>query len=212
MLDTEKTSWKTKIVAYIIRCVLELILLTCKINIKGSARIQESFKKGPTMIILWHNRLTLVGTLALKAVRDLCFCAFVSNSKDGEILAQYTTSYRRGSTIRVPHDAKDRALKMLITRLKMRRDIPILTPDGPKGPIYDMKPGAALAAIETDAAIIPFSWSANKFWELKTWDRLRIRIPFTTINAEFGEPVYLDKTGPIEAQQLKLKEALQALS
>lgn len=212
MLDNEKTSFSTKLFAYLIRFILETILFTCKIKIKGGSQIEECFKKGPTMIILWHNRLALVGTLALRATKEVRFCAFVSNSKDGEILAQYTTSYKRGSTIRVPHDAKDRALKALINRLSLKRDVPILTPDGPKGPRYEMKPGASLAALETNASIIPFSWTAAKYWQLKTWDKLRIPLPFTTIEAEFGAPITLKKEQTAEEQQAILTQALQALS
>ncbi len=211
MIDESKTPWSSWTLAYLLRFVLETILLTCKIRIKGGDFVQKAFKESPTLIVLWHNRLTLIGTMALRAVPNIPFSAFVSSSKDGEILAQYTMSYKRGRTIRVPHDAKDKAFKMLLTRLKMKKEIPIITPDGPKGPCYVVKPGAALAAKEADAYIIPFTWRAKSYWELKSWDKLRIPKPFSTIEAEFGTPFKLSQESSVEEDNTRLQNALQAL-
>lgn len=207
-MNEDKSSFKSKILAYLIRVVLGIILFTCKFKIKGSENLSEAAKKGPTVIMLWHNRLVAIGTCIIKTFRKLTFCAFVSNSKDGDILAQYCKSFRRGGVIRVPHDSKDKALKAMIARLRFSKDVLIITPDGPKGPIYEVKPGVAIAAKETKASIIPFDWDAKTYWELNTWDGLRIPKPFTTIEFTFGKAIRLDPETPEEPDLELLKASL----
>lgn len=159
--------------------------------------------------MLWHNHLALIGPSLLKVAKELTYCAFISNSKDGDILADYTTSYRTGRVIRVPHNAKEAALKALISRLKITQDIAIITPDGPRGPRHEVKPGVAVAAKETNASIIPFSWSCNRVFTLKTWDKMEIPKPFSTISASFGPPVYLEKESSLEEDLKRLKLSLK---
>jgi lysophospholipid acyltransferase (LPLAT)-like uncharacterized protein len=211
-MEETPITFKARCISRLLHWFLEAVLMTCRIRITGQENLLQAFKKGPTLIYLWHNRLTLIGTLALKAFPTLRFCSFVSNSKDGEILAAYSMSFRRGSTIRVPHDSKDRALKMLINRLKLKRDVPIVTPDGPKGPKYQVKPGIVLAARESGAALIPFTWRAKSYFELGTWDKLRIPKPFSTIEAEFGPAIYLDPEKSVEEETPRVKEALESIS
>lgn len=212
MLEQEpKGSLKAKLIAYLIRAVLRMLLATCKIRIKGQASLLNAAKTGSCLIMLWHNRLVLIGTMLLRVNPKLTYTAVVSNSKDGEILAQYTTSHKNGRTIRVPHDSREMALKAMISRLKLKREIVIVTPDGPRGPSYQIKPGIALAAKETGASIVPFSWQSDKFWELKTWDKMRIPKPFSTIDVDFGKPVTLTPESDIDSNLIELKDALHAL-
>ena len=165
-------------------------------------------KKGGAILMLWHNKLFLIGPSILKAAPELSYCAFISNSKDGDIAAEYTTSYSIGTTVRVPHDSKNQALKMLITRLKLKRDVAIITPDGPRGPRYEVKPGTAIVAKQTGAGIIPFSWTSSAFFELNTWDKMQIPKPFSTIIATFNEPIYLSEDSSAEEDLARLKSGL----
>lgn len=199
MIERERKSTLTaRILIYPIRAFLWLLLKTCKFEVTGGENLRSSAKSGSSIIMLWHNHLPLIGPSILAAGPKLSYCAFISNSKDGDIAAEYTTSYSIGSTIRVPHDSREAALKTLISRLKMKRDIAIITPDGPRGPRHKIKPGIAIAAKETNAAIIPFTWSSDKYWELKSWDKMQIPKPFSTIHATFGTPITLSKESPIE--------------
>lgn len=199
MIEKQRKSTLTaRILIYPIRAFLWLLLKTCKYTVTGGEHLKSSAKSGSSIIMLWHNHLPLIGPSILTAAPKLSYCAFISNSKDGDIAAEYTTSYSIGSTIRVPHDSRDAALKTLISRLKMKRDVAIITPDGPRGPRHRIKPGIAIAAKETNASIIPFTWTCDKYWELKSWDKMQIPKPFATIHATFGAPVTLTKESAIE--------------
>lgn len=200
-----KCSLISRFVAYPIRALIRLLVLSCRFEVKGNEHFASS---GKLIVMLWHSRLVLIGPCILKAAPKKTFSAFISNSKDGDLIAAYTESYSIGRTIRVPHDAKDAALKSLINRLKYSNDIAIITPDGPRGPAYKMKPGIALAARETGARIIPLSWEASSFWELSTWDKMRIPKPFSKITATFGEPILLSEGSTVEEDLALLTQHL----
>jgi lysophospholipid acyltransferase (LPLAT)-like uncharacterized protein len=193
--------------AYPIRMVIRLLVWSCRFEVTGGENILSS---GRAIVMLWHSGLVLIGPGILKAAPKQTFCAFISNSKDGDIMAAYTTSYGIGRCIRVPHDAKNAALKSLIDRLKYTKDIAIITPDGPRGPACKIKPGIAIAAKETGAKVIPFSWEANKYWELGTWDKMRIPKPFSKIRAAFGEPIALSKESSLEEDLLLLASRMKS--
>jgi lysophospholipid acyltransferase (LPLAT)-like uncharacterized protein len=213
MLDYNKKSrFKAKIIAYVLRGLLKALIWTCKLEIKGGENICSAARKGSTILMLWHNRLALIGPSALGVAPTETFCAFISNSKDGDIAAEYTTSHRNGSVVRVPHDAKSQALQTLISHLKTKRFIAIITPDGPRGPRYEVKKGVALAAKETGAPIVPLSWTCNRYWELNTWDRMRIPKPFSKIEAIFGLPIHLSAKGNLDEDLKVLKDKLEALT
>lgn len=181
-------SCKRFCIPYLIRGFLRLIVMTCRFEIKGSNNLIDAIRSGPTIIVLWHNRIALLGPVLLKIAPNYIYTAFVSNSRDGNLVADYITSYPQGRAIRVRHNAKEHALKTLIERLRTTKEIPLVTPDGPRGPVYVAKPGLMFVVKETQAQLIPFSWESSSYWELKTWDRFRIPKPFTTIYARFGEP------------------------
>lgn len=171
----------------------------------GLDQLEELAQKGPVILMLWHNRLCPLAHILypLSSKRD--FSAFVSKSKDGEILSQFVLSYKGGKVIRVAHNQKNAALKAMVETLRKNEAIVMITPDGPRGPVYKVKPGVKFAAEETGAKIIPFNWKGDKYWELKSWDGFRIPKPFSRIEAAFGEPL----TG--DASLDKLKASLDTL-
>lgn len=157
--------------------------------------------------MLWHNRLTAVAQVLETYAEQFTYVAFVSKSRDGEIVAAFTESYEAGRTIRVPHNRRDGALKAMVNHLKNTGDIIMITPDGPKGPPNEVKPGVLFAALETGAPIIPFSWTASRFWKMPTWDGLLLPKPFSTIHVNFGAPIQVDEETHIDT----LKSALNNL-
>lgn len=183
---------KAKFYAYMIRGLLWMILKTCRFKVHGGVHLKNSALQGSCMIMLWHNRLALLAPSILKSAPDFIFTSFVSNHRDGKIVAELTTSYPQGRTIDVSPKSKESALKTLIYRLKKTQEVVMITPDGPRGPRYVIKPGVVLAAKEAEVPIVPYTWKASSYWEIKSWDLFRIPKPFSTIDAFFGEPLRLD--------------------
>jgi lysophospholipid acyltransferase (LPLAT)-like uncharacterized protein len=178
-------------IAHSAKAVLRAILWTCRCEVEGVEQFQQVASKQKCILMLWHNRLALVAEVMYKHAPQFIYTAVISNSRDGEPLAILANSYKIGRSIRVPHNSRHQALRKMINHLKQYKEVVIVTPDGPRGPRYEMKPGIVVAAKETAAAIIPFSWSANRFWQLKTWDKLILPKPFSTIKVTLGPPIDL---------------------
>jgi lysophospholipid acyltransferase (LPLAT)-like uncharacterized protein len=170
-------------VAFLGKLFIGLIFRTCKVHLVGLDTYIETAQQKKCILMLWHNRLTIVAEI-LTRYTPLSYTALISNSRDGEPLALLAQSYK-ARTLRVPHNARYSALRKLVQHIKTQDDVVIITPDGPRGPAYQAKPGIFIAAKEADAEIIQLDWEASRFWELNTWDKMRIPKPFASIKVTF---------------------------
>ena len=67
---------------------------------------------------------------------------------------------------------------------------PGITPDGPRGPRFKLKPGAIFTAQISRKAVVPIAYAAKPAWMLRTWDKFVIPPPFARIVIAIGEPYY----------------------
>ena len=178
---------------YLFKYLMKALLATCKIEIQGIDHLISSASNRNCILMVWHNRLIILPEFLTKNGPQLIFRAVISKSKDGEILSRLIESYATARTLRVPHNARYQALAEMISQLKQGGEVIVITPDGPRGPRYKVKPGIAIAAKKTDALIIPLSWSASSFWQFKSWDKLIVPKPFSRICVFFGKPIALPK-------------------
>ena len=201
------------LIAYTAKIGMRLLLRTCRLQVEGLDHFVLTAKQFPCILMLWHNRLAAIPEIMHKYASQFVFTAFISKSRDGEPLALLTQSYKIGRVLRVPHNARHHALSQMIHHLKERREIMIITPDGPRGPRYVVKPGVVIASREADAKIIPFSWQAERAWQLNTWDKMLIPKPFSTIKITFGQAIAPCKKADkdLEQQTAELREALFAI-
>lgn len=182
----KRKRWTSWFLMYAGRILIHLIMKTCRVKIIGAHEFKETVSKGPCILMLWHNRLAPMAHLLSRIAPQFTYGAVVSNSRDGELLANLVSAYPQGKTIRVVHNAKHKALREVIQHLNEEKTVVVMTPDGPRGPRYRIKPGIVLAAKSTSAQIVPLSWSASRFWQLKTWDKFLIPKPFSRIILTFG--------------------------
>jgi lysophospholipid acyltransferase (LPLAT)-like uncharacterized protein len=217
MLKYFKGDWKKKLyrirsflIAKLGKGVLNLLIRTCRIQIEGLDPFCQLVSKEKCILMLWHNRLALALFVLSRYTPQIRYAALVSGSRDGDILNYIINSYQNGGTIRVPHLGRYQALRDFIHHVEERKQIVVITPDGPRGPRYEVKPGIAVAALETQATIASLNWEAKDYWELKTWDRFRLPKPFTTIRVTFDTSLRFDKIPQpsIEETKAMLRENL----
>lgn len=201
---------KTLLIILFGRVFLRLLLMTCRVKIVGLEDFIETAKNNRCIIMLWHNRLAIVPQILSCYTSKLTFAGVISASRDGKLLEAIVNSYKRGFTIRVGHLKRYQALKEVIRTIEEKKHIVIITPDGPRGPVYEMKPGIAIAALETGAQVIALDWKAKRMWELKTWDKLRFPKPFTEITITFKKCPDISKMPeqPLEHSLAILKQSL----
>lgn len=211
-------NWKAKVMAYLIaysaKAAMWLLLLTCRFKLHGLQQFLDFASKNKCILMLWHNRLAVTPTVLTRYTSNLTFNAMVSNSRDGEPLAILVNSYSIGKTIRVPHDARFKALQTAIAKLKYSNDILVITPDGPRGPRYKVKAGVATAARLSGAHVIPLTWTASRFWQFNTWDQFMLPKPFSTIDVRMGSPINIpdDPNTDVSHDIAILEKALNVLT
>ncbi len=154
----------------------------------------------PSVVIFWHNRLFAGPLFFARYFRKRRLATLISASKDGAWPAVFVkklgmlpvrgSRYKRGT----------QAVRDLIAAQRDGHDV-ALTPDGSRGPLYDMKPGAVMIALKTGAPIVLLSFNYSRAWRLKSWDRFYVPQPFSRIE------VRMDDVGPCAALSEDPKEA-----
>ena len=99
----------------------------------------------------------------------------------------------RGSSSRTGAQAM-RDLYLAVSRHHIS---PANTPDGPRGPIFEFKPGPLMLAQMTGAPILPMACAAKRCKQLDSWDRFILPGWFNTLVVVIGEPVFVQKGLPM---------------
>lgn len=191
--------WKAYLVAYLAKFILRLLFFSCRVQIQGLDQFTHTAARGRCILMLWHNRLGLTPEILYRYAPQFVYVAFVSKSRDGELLAILANSYAAGRSLRVAAEGRHSALKQSIDRLKAGKEVLVFTPDGPRGPKYRVKPGIALAAREAQAHVVPLTWKASRFWQLKSWDGFMLPKPFAKLEIVFEEPIAVSQNHDLEA-------------
>jgi lysophospholipid acyltransferase (LPLAT)-like uncharacterized protein len=137
----------------------------------------------PVVFLLWHEVLLPL----LWQHRHQGVAIVVSEARDGQYLSDLAASlgYRavRGSSTR----GGARALLGAVRELKAGRSI-AFTPDGPRGPRRELKPGVVAAAQRGQGVIMPIHAQADRAWRLHSWDRFMIPKPLARVWITYGRP------------------------
>ena len=162
---------------------------------------------------LWHNRLLIFPFVLRRFFSNRRGAALISASRDGDLLADAITRFSfdvvRGSSSRLGASA----ILQLTDVLASGRDV-VITPDGPRGPAYELGPGIILLAQKSGSAVLPVNMEYSSCWRLKSWDRFILPRPFAKIRVIIGQPHRVRSTNTVadfEAERLRLQDAMMAL-
>ena len=189
-------------------CAISLIGKTIRWEVEGVEHLDSVIASDKQPIYcLWHDRI-FAGTYFL---RDRGIVVLTSQSKDGEYIARFLRRFGFGA---VRGSSSRGGVKALVEMIRlMRRGLPMaFTVDGPRGPRYEAKPGTVLLAQKTGNPILPFSVECKSFRTVKSWDRLRIPIPFTRALFTYSAPIYVlpEKTA-VNEKVAELQASLDGL-
>lgn len=164
----------------------------------------------PVAMVLWHNRLFLSSEIVRRFRGGRPAYALVSASQDGAWLTAFFSLAGvrtvRGSSSRLGREAA----VALVDTLRAGHDIGV-TPDGPRGPCYEMKPGIAIVARRTHAPLLVIGAEFGSAWRLRSWDRFYLPKPFSRVRMRC-EVVMPDQLADRDAALVRLHERLIALN
>ena len=181
-----------RIAVWVASLILEVVWRTSRLTIIGEDRLAALIREhGSVVPVFWHQHL-LVGARFIVSNRNggLKPGFMVSPSVDGQaptMLAHfYGAHVVRGSG----SYTGVRALRGVHQAIVKEQISPAITPDGPRGPRFKLKPGAIFAAQISRKAVVPVAYAAKPAWLLKTWDKFVIPSPFARIVIAVGEPYF----------------------
>jgi lysophospholipid acyltransferase (LPLAT)-like uncharacterized protein len=162
---------------------------------------------------LWHNRLLIFPLVLRRFFPKRCGAALISASRDGDLLADAIQRFRydvvRGSSSRLGASA----IFQLTEVLASGRDV-VITPDGPRGPAYELGAGIIFLAQKSRAAVLPMNLEYSHCWRLGSWDRFIVPRPFAKVRVMIGPLHHVRATTTpeeFEAERLTLQDAMMAL-
>jgi lysophospholipid acyltransferase (LPLAT)-like uncharacterized protein len=175
----EISGWR-RVLLWPFGLVLKLWGMTLRFELTPEDRANYTRKDQPVAIVLWHNRLFLAAEIVRRFRQGRPAYALVSASQDGAWLTAFFSLAGlrtvRGSSSRLGREAAT----ALVDTLRAGHDVGI-TPDGPRGPCYDLKPGSVIVPRRTGAPVLLVGGEFTSAWRLGSWDRFYVPKPFSRV-------------------------------
>src|SRR5690349_14801573 len=205
-----KPRWYQWVAAWLVVGLIKIVVATLRYRWHDASGYFDDGESGPAIYCVWHNRLALSMSAYFgyvrKHTRTPGMAAMVSASKDGGFLAAILECFHvqpvRGSTSR----RGPQALLELTSWAERGFDLAI-TPDGPRGPCYEVQDGVMSLAQITGFPIIPFSYDAKWKLRVNSWDKFQIPLPFSACDMRMGKPVRVPREA-CDEQRASLREEL----
>lgn len=199
-----------RILPFLAFLLIRLLRATMRIRHVGREPLDRLEREGRNYILaFWHGRLLMMPY----AYRGKKMRILISMHGDGEYIAATMRWFGhesiRGSTTR----GGAAALRAVVRELRGGMDVGF-TPDGPRGPRFQVQRGIILAGRLGRVPIVPVSFSASPARFFRSWDRFLLPLPFSRGTMLYGRPIEVPvhaTTQQIEDVRLHLERRMQSL-
>ncbi len=174
---------KKKIFISLIVLLLKIYYMLLRRELTGRKHVDDLIHKSiPIVFVIWHGRQFWVYKTFQK---DNC-TVMSSTSSDGKLQAAVLKKFGFNIVWGSSNKSPARALLGAVKQMQKGANC-LMAVDGPKGPVYKVKPGAIFAAKKLNAHIIPVAFAADRYWTLKAWDQYILPKPFSRSCILFGD-------------------------
>lgn len=206
-------SWPARLLLALGFGIYRVWARTLRLRVEDPHHVVEFVRHQPVIFAIWHNRLLMLPRVFDPSFSTRQSYGLISASRDGDMIANWIERAGYG-TIRGSSSRKGvAALRQLMDTLAANGNV-LFTPDGPRGPVYQVSQGVVFLAQKSGAPIVPIHMEYSSCWRMKSWDRFVVPRPFATLRAIFGAPIRippLDGPEQFEAEQLRLQNAMMSL-
>ncbi len=161
--------------------LLWLYLRSLRLRMDAESAAARDASRAPRIFVSWHNRSLLAPVMAKRFFDPGNVVCLVSPSRN----AAWEVAFYEAVGFRIVRGSSSRrgiaAARELIRELRAGRDIAI-TPDGPSGPLNDIKRGALIVARQSGATVAFIIPNARCALRLPTWDRHLVPLPFSCVD------------------------------
>jgi lysophospholipid acyltransferase (LPLAT)-like uncharacterized protein len=209
-----QAKWHQRLIAALLYFLIRTMAATIRFHKDDRSGYFQTGPPVKVIFAIWHNRLPLSLILYQLYVRKFLpqrrMAAMVSASRDGGLLAQILEHFGvepiRGSSSR----RGGQALIEITSCAERGYDLAI-TPDGPRGPRYEVQEGVITTSQLTGLPIIPVSYHLNWKIKLNSWDGFQIPLPFARCSVVLGEPMVVSREVSDEQRESLRKQLEQYL-
>lgn len=177
----KRSRWWTRLAGFGLWSVLQPICMS--LNIRSIKEEHDDVYTAPFLVALWHNRTMVPGYAWSLAQKPLKMSVLTSASKDGALVEAVCRHFGLGA-VRGSSGRRGALAYMEMMRKVQEGDVCFcFTPDGPRGPIYEVHHGIVKLASQSGLPIVPVCIEYESCWRLnKTWDRYAIPKPCSNVN------------------------------
>jgi lysophospholipid acyltransferase (LPLAT)-like uncharacterized protein len=214
----QKAKWHQQLAAALVYGLIRCLAATIRFELEDRSGLFKGALREKIIFSIWHNRLALSLMIYRRYVvrvdPERRMAAMVSASRDGGLLARVLEHFSvepvRGSSSR----RGPQALREMISWSERGYDLAI-TPDGPRGPCYQVQDGVISTAQLTGLPIMPVSYHLNWKFRPKSWDRFQVPLPFARCRIRTGEIVRVPREATEserETLRQRLEETMKAIT
>lgn len=143
----------------------------------------------------------------LRHIRSAGLVGLISASHDGGVLAR-TLRYFNVEAVRGSSSRRGAQALLELTSWTERGYAIAITPDGPRGPRYEISEGIISLAQLSGLSVLPVSGFVCPKIQLRSWDRFQIPWPFARCEVRIGQLLRVPRECS-EAEREEFKRQLQ---
>lgn len=206
-------SWRARALIEFGYGLFRLWARTLRLQLEDPTNVVALVRDRPVIFAIWHNRLLMLPPPFDRWFPTRKSIGLISASRDGDLVSILIERSGYG-TIRGSTSRKGViALRQLVDALAAGMNV-LLTPDGPRGPVYEASPGVIFVGQKSGAPIVPLHMEYSSCWRLKSWDRFCVPRPFSKVRFILGAALHVEQTTDaeqFEAERLRLQDAIMSL-
>jgi lysophospholipid acyltransferase (LPLAT)-like uncharacterized protein len=209
---------KEKLISWIAAWFLRAAGRTLRIRVIDHAAFFSGTHRPPVIFTYWHNRMLAVPVAYLRYYRKLIrsgerkgAVVLISRNRDARLISDVMARFGIGVVSGSSTRGGAAALLELTKCIEDGLDVNI-TPDGPRGPSYQLGSGVVFLSQKTGAPILPIHMEFSHCIRFNSWDRFMVPLPFSRIDMTFGKLEFVAPTGTeeeFEAERMRLEKLMQ---
>jgi lysophospholipid acyltransferase (LPLAT)-like uncharacterized protein len=183
-------------------------------QVEGVEHLLAARAAGPVVLTAWHGMTMMLAGFFLNHYDDAQkLLIILPDDWHGEVLQVWINKMgARPFPMPLTGDGGMAAARQLARLVKLMREgnDAYITPDGPEGPAYQVKPGVVYLAQKTGATILPLGAYTRTAYRVNRWDQYAAPYPFSRLSLVIGESV--DSVGETAVVSQRIQTALHQVA
>jgi lysophospholipid acyltransferase (LPLAT)-like uncharacterized protein len=174
--------------------LVNLLCATLRYRVIDDAGFLNGLRRGPVVILIWHNRILAMPVVFRRYYpKRKGLLVLTSASRDGAYLSEFVRCFGMGAVRGSSSRGGAAALLDLVRSLENGFDL-CITPDGPRGPKYNLGPGAILLSKKCQVPIMPLLIEYAAYWRFNSWDGFAVPRPFSQVTVTVSPLIEIGST------------------